>query len=70
MSSYLFDFKGDLLSNQLEFYKKYKIQIPFLVGMTILYLEYQFKPITIKKRLNILYIALKIILKPTYSIYI
>ena len=29
MSSYLFDFKGDLLSNQLEFYKKYKIQIPF-----------------------------------------
>ena len=29
MSSYLFDFKGDLLSNQLDFYKKYKIQIPF-----------------------------------------
>tara|TARA_B100001093_G_scaffold519883_1_gene611113 strand:+ start:21109 stop:22266 length:1158 start_codon:yes stop_codon:yes gene_type:complete len=29
MSSYLFDFKGDLLSNQIEFYTKYKIQIPF-----------------------------------------
>tara|TARA_B100001564_G_scaffold107395_2_gene88990 strand:- start:8079 stop:9245 length:1167 start_codon:yes stop_codon:yes gene_type:complete len=29
MSSYLFDFKGDLLSNQVDFYKKYKIQIPF-----------------------------------------
>ena len=29
MSSYLFDFKGDLLSNQIDFYEKYKIQIPF-----------------------------------------
>ena len=64
MSSYLFDFKGDLLSNQLEFYKKYKIQIPFLVGMTKLYLEYQFKLITIKKRLKILFIVSKVILKP------